>query len=1619
MAITPDGRREAPTGYRLKALLASSEAMPGTGPRREVWRAERDGEPVLLRLEWGEGGQDLGELAVLAAIDHPGLARLVDHGAWGDGGRYLARAWIEGRDLASRLAAEPSIDPRRLGRWCVGLCASLAALHRAGFVHADLKAENVIVTDRDDVVLTDFGLARPARRAGDEVSGSAFAIAPEVLRGAPVDARADLFALGVLLVRAFGGVRVPAREFYGRFPAVDFFEAAGSRPEELPAWIADLVTALVARDPEQRPPSAAAVGRAWIARLGLDPSRFDLDAAKERPRFDVRTAFAAPLARWSDELRGLRGRTWLRIGHAGDAEAFARELRVRLALSGAAVIGSSPPRGATQAAVEVWIESILSAVRGAAPSSGGIAVAAIADDDASRRRAIEGLARALSSREGLIVVAARAPVAAELSWREESLAPVDAAAVSTFVDRELPEEPASAREAFARSLHLAGGGSCAGVDLAIARAFGQGLWLPGGRLRPGTVPGPGELAARAGFDRASVDANAREVVDVLTLLRGRASLSVLATATATPPRSLTPTLAGLESAGWLARRAGDPSPWVESTVPLDPGSLSAAERRRSARGLARAFAGEGPQAWGHLAGDVDVDAFVEQVADARDAGSPEAALSACEDARWGLGPALDRRIEAEAALCLVQCGELDRASAQADALAASHDPRLRAAAERIRGRVGLARHDPEVALECFDRAAALDPGSAGEAWLARVQWHSQAGRDAELLEVAGRVPADASTRTREAVDSFAAMSRLRLGDVEGARAALRMLRDSAKASGDLQREASTLTNLGSLERRAGRLDQALEHFEAADRLAARLRSPSFTAQVRGAFAVLLREVGQLARAEELAESTIALRQRIGDLAGAHVARGVLALTLAERGHVARAATESELAAAALDRVGRRADVALLEATAYECRARLGRELPSAREGEWERAREGDPRSLLCLARAHAQAGDEASALEWARRAQRLAAGLKLERVEVQARDWLEACANPRQAPRAADAGDSISVRAELALHAGLASEPFDSKGMEALAREFERLGRDDRAARAWIAVAARAQDPKLRRAAFDRSRERLALCALGAGEEAQAALAQRLLAIREPWPEDHVLARAAVDTDQESEMDVLRLLEINHRLLDQPDLNTLLGEIVDCALSVSGAERGFLVLEKDGDLEFDTAMDSRRGDIPLPEVEVSRSILAEALEKMSPLRVSNAAADPEHGAAASVIALDLRSVLVAPFRIDRQSRGVIYVDHRLKSGAFTERAERMLALLSDQAALAIQQVRRLDEIRRLNRRLNQRVAETESELRTSQRALVAAGLPMAPGGLIGSSAAMREVHRRIEMAADTRLSVLLLGQSGSGKELAARALHARSARSLEPFVAENCAGLPPSLVEAELFGVKRGAYSGAERDRSGLFERAHRGSLFLDEIGELSLEIQAKLLRVLETGEVRRVGGEASQTVDFRLITATHRDLAREVREGRFRADLFYRLDGLRIDLPPLDQRREDIPELVDHFLRQSAEPGTPARRVSKDVMAKLCARAWPGNVRELRNEVARLCVLSPGDIDDASLVSQQDVALSALAPNQLVTLADLERDAILRALRAADGDKNVAARTLGISRAKIYQRLKEWGEGV
>jgi len=310
--------------------------------------------------------------------------------------------------------------------------------------------------------------------------------------------------------------------------------------------------------------------------------------------------------------------------------------------------------------------------------------------------------------------------------------------------------------------------------------------------------------------------------------------------------------------------------------------------------------------------------------------------------------------------------------------------------------------------------------------------------------------------------------------------------------------------------------------------------------------------------------------------------------------------------------------------------------------------------------------------------------------------------------------------------------------------------------------------------------------------------------------------------------------------------------------------------------------------------------------------------------------------------------------------------------------------------------------------------------------LIGKSESLREVQKQIGRAAASDSTVLLTGETGTGKEVAARVLHDVSLRKRGPFVAINCAAIPAELIESELFGHVKGAFTGAVADRPGRFAQANGGTLFLDEIGDLPLNMQAKLLRAIQERVVTPLGGERNVSIDVRIIAATHRELSAEVTARTFREDLFYRLNVIPIHLPPLRERPADIPQLATHFLALAAARGAPARSLSPAAEACLLAYPWPGNVRELKNAMERVTALARGP-----LVTGDDLVFLMAAPAAQVGIADalldlplpeaierLERASIERALRASSGNRAETARRLGISRQSLYTKLAAYKLG-
>ena len=410
----------------------------------------------------------------------------------------------------------------------------------------------------------------------------------------------------------------------------------------------------------------------------------------------------------------------------------------------------------------------------------------------------------------------------------------------------------------------------------------------------------------------------------------------------------------------------------------------------------------------------------------------------------------------------------------------------------------------------------------------------------------------------------------------------------------------------------------------------------------------------------------------------------------------------------------------------------------------------------------------------------------------------------------------------------------------------------------------------------------------------------------------------------------------------------------------------------------------------------ARTLLAEVRRRKEPLLcTSEGDLDPTH----SMVQAGVRSAMVAPLRIGDEIHALLYVDRLSGSHGFSRTDLEFLAAVGNQLAVQLHNM--------------SNVAELQAEVVRLQTEPT-----QAPINLIGDDPGVRAVLSFVRKAAPTTAPVLILGESGTGKELVARAIHQHSTRAERPLQIVNCAALAESLVESTLFGHVKGAFTGADETRPGLFELADQGTLFLDEVGELPLLVQSKLLRALEQGEVQRVGDGSVRTVDVRLIAATNRDLADEVKKGGFREDLFHRLDVLAVTLPPLRARPTDIDVLIDHFLHENARRLVqPLKRLSPESRALLLRYGWPGNVRQLRNTIERACIMAadkiiqPGDLPEG-IRGAEITAFST----PLVSLGQVEKAHILRVLEHCGGNKKAAAELLEIDRSTLYAKLRQYG---
>jgi Nif-specific regulatory protein len=496
--------------------------------------------------------------------------------------------------------------------------------------------------------------------------------------------------------------------------------------------------------------------------------------------------------------------------------------------------------------------------------------------------------------------------------------------------------------------------------------------------------------------------------------------------------------------------------------------------------------------------------------------------------------------------------------------------------------------------------------------------------------------------------------------------------------------------------------------------------------------------------------------------------------------------------------------------------------------------------------------------------------------------------------------------------------------------------------------------------------------------------------------------------------ELLALYEIGQALSSVHDLDQLLQLAIERTMALLDVEGASIILldEERQELYFKVADEQRLREVRFP---ATQGIAGTVIREGQSLIVPDVTQDPRHYRGVDDrTGTKTRSILAAPLRVKERIIGVLEAINK-RHGGFTLDDVRLLEAFANQLALALENARLIQELQAARERL--------SEENRYLREVMAQTVQFQT--FVGESPKMQEVYRLVERVLNTIATVLLTGESGTGKDLVARILHYQGPRAKGPFIAINCAAIPETLLEAELFGYERGAFTGATQRKPGRFELAAGGTLFLDEIAEMSPVLQAKLLRVLQEKQFERVGGTETLTTDARIIAATNQDLERLITEGRFRPDLFYRLNVYPIRMPPLREHQEDLVPLAMYFLkRYSQELRKEVVGISKEAIGLLERYAWPGNVRELENVIQRAVILCQGTVVTAQELPSlrehlRTPVLSGDAfrlPPEGICLWELEKELVRQALEQTHHNKSRAARKLGLSRTQLRTRMRQYG---
>ena len=491
-----------------------------------------------------------------------------------------------------------------------------------------------------------------------------------------------------------------------------------------------------------------------------------------------------------------------------------------------------------------------------------------------------------------------------------------------------------------------------------------------------------------------------------------------------------------------------------------------------------------------------------------------------------------------------------------------------------------------------------------------------------------------------------------------------------------------------------------------------------------------------------------------------------------------------------------------------------------------------------------------------------------------------------------------------------------------------------------------------------------------------------------------VALRPGAPTDPES-LATSRLAQFARQLASETGVDSALARLLDALIEVVRADKGFVLVVNDGNAQVLKARNFQRENVADAVERLSDTIVRRVLETRQPLRIEDALHDSQFNASESVINLKLASVMCLPLVMHGELVGAIYVGNDKLTNLFTDRELEVATSFCSTAVLLVELGRQLDELRADKKALLDRLEEH------------------AYGDIIGACDAMREIFRKIDKVAGTDISVLVTGETGTGKELIAHEIHRRGPRKNGPFVAINCGAIPENLLESELFGHAKGAFTGAVSSRPGRFQAASGGTLFLDEIGEMPMALQVKLLRALQDRAVTRVGENKPESVDIRVVAATNKDLDEEMKAGRFREDLYYRINVVHLHLPALRDRGEDAAMLAKWFLgRAVRELGSKVKGFSPQALVAIKRYRWPGNIRQLENRIKKAVVLA-----DRPLISPDDLELRPEQLEPILPLAqardEWQKRYISEVLERNGGNRTKTAKDLGVDPRTIFRHLE------